>query len=328
MMMTDTSDRPPFLLYLAPMKGFTDQVFRNVFAAHWTGLDVAVAPFISSRRDRKIKPAHLKDVLLENNTRLPVIPQILSNTAEDFAAMANCLYDLGHPVANLNLGCPFPTVTKKKRGAGLLPHTDRITAFLDQAVPVLKGRMSIKIRLGWDSPDDLSRLLPVFRQYPLAELIVHPRLAVQRYEGSVDLETFEQMIPEVTCHLVYNGDIRILDDFKRLSARFPTIDRWMIGRGCLENPFLPAIIKAGASAMPDKISRMKAFHDDLFEAYSQALYGPAPVFNKMKGFWQYYAVTFNDSPRIMKKIKKSRHPEEYLAQAARFFEAQAAGEAS
>ena len=189
-------------LYLAPMKGFTDQVFRNIFAAHWPGLDVAVAPFISSRADRKIKPAHVKDVLPENNTRLPIIPQILSNVAEDFAAMANYLYDLGHEVVNWNLGCPFPTVTKKKRGAGLLPHKSRINNFLDGAVPELKGHMSIKIRLGWNSPDDLFRLLPVLKDYPLDELIIHPRLAIQRYEGTVDLNTFEQIIPEGACPLV------------------------------------------------------------------------------------------------------------------------------
>lgn len=242
--------------------------------------------------------------------------------------MANYLYDLGHEVVNWNLGCPFPTVTKKKRGAGLLPHKSRINNFLDGAVPELKGHMSIKIRLGWNSPDDLFRLLPVLNDYPLDELIIHPRLAIQRYEGTVDLNTFEQIIPEVACPLVYNGDIRTLDDFKRLSSRFPSINRWMIGRGCLENPFLPGFIKTGEEAVPGKhtpetLTRMKQFHDDLFAAYSDVLHGPAHVFNKMKGFWQYYAVTFADCPRIMKKIKKSRTPEEYLAQVARFFEAQA-----
>ena len=76
------------ILYMAPMKGLTDHIFRNTFAEHFGGFDLAVAPFISSKRDRIFKRKYVKDLLPENNTRLPVIPQIMSKTAEDFAVLA------------------------------------------------------------------------------------------------------------------------------------------------------------------------------------------------------------------------------------------------
>ena len=115
---------------MAPIKGLTDHLFRTVFAEHFGGFDMAIAPFISSKRDHTFKPKYVKDVLPENNTTLPIIPQILSNVAEDFTALANYLFDLGYGSVNWNLGCPSRTVTGKKRGAGMLPHTDLIRTFL------------------------------------------------------------------------------------------------------------------------------------------------------------------------------------------------------
>jgi len=308
---------------MAPMKGFTDHLFRKIFSDHFGGFDLAVAPFISSKRDNKFKRKYVKDVLPENNTRLPVVPQILSKTAEDFAALANYLYDLGYETANWNLGCPYPMVAKKRRGAGMLPHTEMIQAFLDQAIPLLKGTISIKIRLGWRSADDVFRLIPILNRYPLEELIIHPRTGIQRYDGAVDLEAFEQSVSMINHPVVYNGDIKTFEDFTRLSRRFGNVNRWMIGRWCLANPFLPLTIKTGNDDIPDKIEKMKQFHQDLFEDYSMALEGPSHLLNKMKGLWRYFSLLFIDCDKSIKKIRKSRRPDQYLAQVNLFFETDA-----
>ena len=305
------------------MKGFTDHLFRKTFADHFGGFDLAVAPFISSKRDKTFKRKYVKDVLPENNTRLPVVPQILSRAAEDFAALANYLYDLGYKTVNWNLGCPCPMVAKKKRGAGMLPHTEMIQAFLDQAIPLLKGTISIKVRLGWRSPDDVFRLIPILNRYPLKELIIHPRTGIQRYDGAVDLEAFEQSLSMINHPVVYNGDIKTLEDFTRLSRRFGNVNRWMIGRWCLANPFLPLTIKTGKDDIPDKIEKMKQFHAALFEAYSMALDGPSHLLNKMKGLWHYFSLPFIDCNKSIKKIRKSRLPDQYLALVNLFFETDA-----
>jgi hypothetical protein len=68
---------------------------------------------------------------------------------------------------------------------------------------------------------------------------------------------------------------------------------------------------------------MKAFHGALFEAYSDLLSGPSHVMNKMKGFWQYFERLFEDCGKDMKKIKKSRRPDEYLSRVNHFFDTSA-----
>ena len=310
-------------LYMAPMKGFTDCVFRQVYAQHFRGFDLSIAPFIASKRDCPVRRRHVRDVWPENNTRLDVIPQILSKVATDFAAMANFLYDMGYDTVNWNLGCPSPMVASKKRGSGLLPHTDRIDAFLEDALASMQGRLSLKLRLGWETSAEIQRLLPVLNRYPLREVIIHPRTGRQAYEGRVDLDAFEACLANIDHPVVYSGDIRSLEDFKRISERFAGVSQWMIGRGLLANPFLPQIIRTGQARIEGRRLRLQQFHEALFHAYAERLKGPSHLLKKMKGLWRYLALSFEPFDRTLKKIKKSTKPENYLDVVNRFFETEA-----
>lgn len=310
-------------LYMAPMKGFTDHLFRSAFADHFGGFDLAVAPFITSNSHRRIKRRYVRDVLPENNTRMPVVPQILSNNAPDFVFLANYLHDLGYDSVNWNLGCPYPMVANKKRGSGLLPYTDRIRSFLDKAIPGISGSLSIKMRLGWKESADIFRLLPVINSYPLSEIIIHPRTGLQRYEGLTDLHAFEECLAGIRHPVIYNGDIRTISDFRELSRRFDLVHGWMIGRGCLADPFLPTRITMGDDGIPDRIHRMQQFHEALFAAYSSVLDGPSHLLNKMKGLWRYFSLPFEDCQKTMKGIKKTRRPDQYLRRVNLFFETEA-----
>jgi len=308
---------------MAPMKGFTDHMFRSAFADHFGGFDLAVAPFIASKQDHRIKRKYVKDVLPENNTRMPVVPQILSKTAADFIVLANYLYDLGYGTVNWNLGCPYPMVANKKRGSGMLPYTDRIRTFLDRVIHEIHGSLSIKVRLGWKENADIFRLLPVIDPYPLSEIIIHPRTGLQRYEGPVDLDAFEDCLAVIRHPVVYNGDIRTVGDFRRLSRRFDRVHALMIGRYCLADPFLPGRITTGADDIPDKIYRMQRFHEALFETYTRVIDGPSHVLNKMKGLWRYFSLPFEDCKKTMKTITKTRRPDQYLERVNLFFETEA-----
>ena len=62
-------------LYLAPMRGYTDIVFRNAFSKHFNGFDGAVAPFIPTLKGNRIKPAQIQDLCPEHNTALPSFPR-------------------------------------------------------------------------------------------------------------------------------------------------------------------------------------------------------------------------------------------------------------
>lgn len=319
--MTDSPSK--IILYLAPLRGFTGYIFRNAFMRHFGGFDVAVSPFIPTVPAARVKKTHLNDVLPANNRSVPVIPQIIGNNPGDFIPLAQRLFDLGYETVNWNLGCPFPMVAKKQRGSGLLPHPQKIEAFLEATLPAIPNRLSIKARLGRKKTDDILPLLGIFNRYPLDEVIIHPRTGQQMYDGEPNLDMFEKCL-DVSAHsLVYNGDINDLATFKLYSQRFKTVDRWMIGRGALINPFLPAAIRNGRDNVTDKVKAFKAFYDELFAQYRREFSGPGHLLDRMKGYWTYFSQAFKDGRKIKKKIHRTRKLDRYVDIVERFFEEEA-----
>jgi tRNA-dihydrouridine synthase len=294
-------------LILAPMRGITTMHYRQAFVRHFQGLDIEMAPFIPTVGAERINPKLLKDVLPENQSGLPMIPQVIGNNADDFVQMNIALHDLGYDEVNWNLGCPHKPIRKKRRGSGLLPYTDTVDTILDQVCERSPVKISVKVRLGVSDKSELMKLIPVLNKYPLSEVIVHPRTAEQMYDGTVDLDAFEEAFQALEHTVCYNGDINDLAFFQSLEKRFPTIGRFMLGRGLLANPFLCEQIKNRKSNVENAIPRIAAFHDDLVSNYETVLHGDHPVLGKMKEFWTYQAEHLSNGHKMFKKLKKTQH---------------------
>jgi len=301
------------MIYLAPVQGVTDRIYRNLFPVYFKGVDLAIAPFISSSKKMKPENNLLREFYPDKNTGIPTIPQIMSSVPDDFTQLANRLYDIGCGTVNWNLGCPFPMVVKKGRGAGMLCYPARVESFLEKTMPAIKPKLSIKLRIGLTYPDEVLQLIPIFNQFPLVELIIHPRTGVQMYEGEVDLDIFEQCLGLSKHRVVYNGDIDSLEKLEMLSKRFGSVERWMIGRGLLANPFLAEKIKFNTEKpYAERIKIMRAFHDNLFDEYSKILSGPSHITDKMKEIWTYMGNFFENGEKIRKKINKTHHRDNYI----------------
>jgi tRNA-dihydrouridine synthase B len=139
------------------------------------------------------------------------------------------------------------------------------------------------------------------------------------YHGGTDLDTFEQCLAQSVHRVVYNGDITDLKCFREVFERFKDLDGWMIGRGAVTNPFLPAIIKAGQDDITHKVEKFKQFYEVLFEQYGQAFSGPGHLLNRMKGFWTYFSKSFQNSRMIVKKIHRTQKMQRYVDIVDRFF---------
>ncbi len=307
-------------IILAPLQGYTDAVFRDVYFRHFTGIDQAMAPFISTMGEKRLNISRLKDVVPENNINCrELIPQILGNVAGDFLFLTEKLTSLGFDCVNWNMGCPHSKVARKKRGSGMLPCPGMINELLGEVFESITCRLSIKLRLGRHGKDEIGQLLPIFEKYPLDELIVHPRTGIQMYTGEADLDAFESVVQNTSHKLVYNGDIVSVRFFENIVARFPSIRRFMIGRGVLSNPFLPSEIKGEVRNRTHDLERIKCFHDELFGIYCHKFYGPVHVTGRMKGFWSYMGPSFPGNSRPIKKMLKARTREQYQEAAELFF---------
>ena len=307
-------------IILAPLQGFTDVTYRNVFSDHFSGVDEAVAPFISTMGQRRLKPSRIKDVDPANNKNLFVTPQILGNVAGDFIFLADHLYEMGLKKINWNLGCPHSKIVKKKRGSGLLLYPEEIDAFLNTVIPKISNTLSIKLRLGRKSKNEIFKVLPVLNKYPLDEIILHSRTGLQMYEGTSDHDAFEKALLCSRHPLTYNGDIINLSSFHTIQKKFPHVRRFMIGRGLLSNPFLAEDIKK-IIVNKNKMGRLKEFHDDLFDNYQKIFSGPAHLTGRMKGFWSYLGPSFKQSKKLLKNILKTNSITEYQNRVECFFNA-------
>ena len=81
---------------------------------------------------RRLNQKEIRDILPENNEGMELIPQILTNRAEDFLAIAKEIRQYGYDKVNLNLGCPSPTVTSRNRGSGFLALPRELDRFLEE----------------------------------------------------------------------------------------------------------------------------------------------------------------------------------------------------
>ncbi|HCR83146.1 MAG TPA: diguanylate cyclase, partial [Lachnospiraceae bacterium] len=97
---------------------------------------------------------------------------------------AHKLQQYGYGEVNLNLGCPSKTVVAKGRGSGFLAFPDKLDAFLEEIFEHTDMKISIKTRIGKESPEEFERLLGIYNQYPLEELIIHPRVQMDFYKNT------------------------------------------------------------------------------------------------------------------------------------------------
>lgn len=296
--------------YLAPLEGVTNYIYRNAYHHHFEKLDKYFTPFITTNQQLKLSTREMKEINPEHNAGLFVVPQILTNKSEEFLKTAEIIQSYGYNEINLNLGCPSNTVVAKNKGSGFLFMRDALNRFLDDIYSQTHIEISIKTRHGKFEHEEFYELVKIFNQYPIKELIVHPRITKDMYKNTPNLDVFEQALEDIKAPVCYNGDLFTTADFVKISERFKNIDTFMFGRGVIGNPALIAHIKYGRHI---ERSVLRSFHDTLYEAYITVMYGDRNVLYKMKEMWFYMIHLFEHPEKYAKRIKKCEKLHEYDA---------------
>lgn len=333
--------------YLAPMEGITTYIYRNAYARYFGGIDKYFTPFISPG-SRSMTTRELRDILPENNDGILLVPQVLTNNADRFLAVAREIAAYGYDTVNLNLGCPSGTVTSKKRGAGFLSFPDELDAFLYEIYEKCPLQVSIKTRLGVSDLAEWDGLLEIYAKYPIQELIIHTRLQQEFYTGRTHPEAYTKAIDRLQTDiaagshpipLCYNGDIVSAGSLGEVitaidtsagSASLPGHDmtktadaeRLMIGRGIIQNPALAGQLQSVCPGQPVSKEIWRAFHDEILEGYRKIMSGDSPVLFKMKDLWTYMSRSFTNPDKYLKKIRKANRIEDYVCAVDELFREQ------
>lgn len=288
--------------YFAPMEGVTGYIYRNIHHSYFPNVDKYFTPFIVANQSVSFKTRELQDIKPEHNQGMNVVPQILTNNAHDFIQTSKKIKEFGYDEINLNLGCPSGTVVAKGKGSGFLARKEELNRFLEEVFNANVTKISIKTRIGLDNPDEFQDLMLIFNQYPLEELIIHPRIQKDFYKNTPNLTVFSEGLSTSKHEVCYNGDIFTVNDYKNFIVKYPQVNAIMLGRGIIANPALIQEITSGVGL--DK-RVLKEFHERLVIEYKRILSGDRDVLFKMKEVWHYWAYMFTDDEKYRKKIRKA-----------------------
>lgn len=292
--------------YFAPLEGLTDSVYRRLHHQYFGGPDRYYTPFFSPTVHRALTPREARELPKADSVDFAVVPQILTKNAEDFIWLAGVCKDLGYGEVNLNLGCPSGTVTAKGKGAGMLRDLETLDRFLDGIFSHAPLPISVKTRIGFERREEWEKLLALYNSYPIAELIVHPRVRTAFYSGAVDMDAFRCAAQESKAPLCYNGSLCTKEDLANIAQKFPHLQSVMLGRGLIADPGL--LTAKGTDA-----ATLEAFHDALLEAYIRTFGSERNSMFRMKENWHYWLCKYADSEKLGKRLRKTTKAEEYKA---------------
>jgi tRNA-dihydrouridine synthase len=223
------------LLALAPMQDVTDLAFWRVMAryggadAYWTEYFRVHA---ASRPEKWIV-----DSILQNPTGRPVVAQMIGNDAAALARTAGELQRLPIGAIDLNLGCPAPVVYRKCAGGGLLREPAKIDAILGALREAVAIPLTVKTRIGFDSPAAFEELLAIFSRHSIDLLTVHGRTVAQMYRPGVRYDLIGEAARRLRCPVLANGNVHGPDHALAVLAETGAAGL-MIGRGAIRNPWL------------------------------------------------------------------------------------------
>lgn len=252
-------------IYFAPMEGVTDGILRQTHNRIFGGIDVYCLPFHKLTQSLSLLTREIRDTAPEENEGLNVLPQALTRDPEQLSAWLYYISECGYPCADLNLGCPSPTVTRRGRGSGMLQDRGYLRSFLDRLFSnTLPVSLSVKTRIGYERPEEWPGLAELLAGYPFAHVAIHVRTTKEQYAGAVHPEAFELALQKGIPHPVYNGDLRTPEDVRALVTRCPGTEAVMIGRGLLADPALARRIRGGKEASEGEL---RAWYTALYQGW-------------------------------------------------------------
>ncbi|MBD3275251.1 MAG: tRNA dihydrouridine synthase DusB [Candidatus Marinimicrobia bacterium] len=226
----------PSKVFLAPMAGVTDHIYRVICREHSAGL--VYTEFVSSNGVIRENERTLEMVHFEERER-PIGIQIFGDDPDILAESAAYLTESFQPdVMDLNFGCPVPKVTKKGAGSAILKDEQKVREICEKVVQAVDIPVTVKMRSGWSDKDIVApRYAQIMEAAGIKAVAVHGRTTKIRYEEPAELSVIAETKDAVSIPVIGNGDIFAPEDAKHMMDE-TGCDGVMIARGALGNPWI------------------------------------------------------------------------------------------
>ena len=238
------------LFGLAPMEGVTCLATRLWFSVT-SHPDFAMTPFLRVTRDypwKRVPSTYAAEIFdLKGFTNYPLIPQLMGTSPSDIERIATPLLK-NTKFVDVNCGCPSPKVVGSQAGSGLLEKVEVFSEFLSGIQDKLgESNYSIKMRSGFNSHDEFPHLLHLVSKMKMAQLTLHARTRLERYTSFAKWNLIEDAAKSCAFPVVGSGDIVHAKSLRQLLTQAPHVNRVIVGRGALRNPWIFDELRTGES---------------------------------------------------------------------------------
>jgi tRNA-dihydrouridine synthase len=295
------------------MQDVTDLPFMRV-AAHYGAPDYFFTEFFrvhSQSRPEK----HILRSITENQTGRPVFAQLIGEHIPDMVRTVKEL--LAYPIAgiDLNMGCPAPKIYKKNVGGGLLRDPAKIDALLGALRASVPGLFTVKMRLGFDSPDNYERILGLINQHGVDLLSVHGRSVKEGYHSEVHYDFIGLAARSVRCPVLANGNVSSAEQAARVLATTGAAGV-MIGRHAIRNPWIFAQTReklAGRPVTPIPLSAVREYIDRLYRATQGPGVPESAHVAKMKKYLNFVGQSVDADGAFLRDMRRAMTEAELFA---------------
>ena len=286
------------------MQDVTDLPFWRLMAGYG-GPDIYFTEYFRVHATSNLE-RHILRSIVENPTGKPVVAQMIGNDIPSLVRTARELQNYPIAAVDLNLGCPAPVVYRKCAGGGLLREPQKVDAILGALREAVQVRFTVKTRLGFESPDVFTELLPIFAKHSLDLLTVHGRTVKEMYRSEVHYDFIQQAVSAMPCAVLANGNVysaqKAFEVLEQTGAR-----GLMIGRGAIRNPWLFHQIRQQRRGEPLFVPRgldVLAYVRALYEAVCSPGVNELAQVQKMKKYMNYLGVGVEPTGQFLHRIRR------------------------
>src|SRR5882724_6216094 len=292
------------MLALAPMQDVTDLPFWGLMT-RFGGADIYFTEYFRVYATSVLERNILKSIT-ENPTGQCVIAQMIGNDIPSLVRTARELQEYPIAAVDLNLGCPAPIVYRKCAGGGLLRDPKRVDAILGALRDAIKIKFTVKTRLGFESPEVFSELLPIFARHSWDLLTFHGRTVKEMYGPEVHYEYIAGAVAEMTCPVLANGNVSSAQNANEILG-LTGARGLMIGRGAIRNPWLFHQIRQlqrGETLFMPRGLDVLAFVRALYEAVCPPEVSENSQVQKMKKYMNYLGLGVEPTGQFLHQIRR------------------------
>lgn len=221
-------------IFLAPLAGVTDKVFRQICKNRGAGL---VYSELISAKSLLYNSKNTYFLCAVSPGERPLTLQLFGRDPEILAEAAKKIEKLPFDILDINMGCPAPKIVKNGEGAALMAEPGQVGKIVKAVSAAIKKPVTVKIRKGINGKITAVEAAKEAEANGAAAVAVHGRMREQYYEGKVDLDIIRQVKEALTIPVFASGDVVDIDSCEK-TFTYTGCDAVLIGRASFGNPWI------------------------------------------------------------------------------------------